>query len=100
MSKFVYLLKLSESGYYKIGYSKDVRNRINILKTGNAEEITLINKYETDYYKEIETFFHNRYSYKKLNGECFDLSLEDEFKCLENCQLCEKNLIILQKNKI
>ena len=60
MSKFVYLLKLSESGYYKIGYSKDVRNRINILKTGNAEEITLINKYETDYYKEIETFLKKK----------------------------------------
>jgi DNA-binding XRE family transcriptional regulator len=42
MSGFVYLV-VSESGFYKIGFTKnDPRRRVAMLRTGNAEELALV----------------------------------------------------------
>lgn len=98
--KFVYLLKLSESGYYKIGISSNSRNRILQLSTGNPEDINLINIYKTKYYKQIETYLHNIYIHKKIKGEWFNLDIKDELDFIDNCVFCENNLIYIENNKI
>lgn len=36
---FIYLIRLSENSYYKIGITKNINKRIKQLQTGNAEEI-------------------------------------------------------------
>ena len=98
--KYIYLLKLSESGYYKIGYTNNINKRIKELSTGNAEEITLIAKYTSKYYKQVENYLHNIYNFKRIRGEWFNLDIEDEIKFADNCKLCENNLLYLELNKI
>jgi predicted GIY-YIG superfamily endonuclease len=98
--KFVYLLKLSESGYYKIGHTNNINKRIKELSTGNPEEIVLISKYSSKYYKEIENYLHNIHKFYNIKGEWFNLDIEDELKFIDNCKLCEKNHIYLELNKI
>jgi hypothetical protein len=53
--KYVYLLKSYESGYYKIGISKNPRARISSLQTGNPERIELVHSYQTKHYLKVET---------------------------------------------
>lgn len=100
MKKHIYLIKLSESGYYKIGYSNNINKRIKELSTGNAENIDLIDSYYSVYYKEIEKFLHNTLKSKNIKGEWFDLDILDEINFKKNCALCENNMIYLENNKI
>ena len=39
---YVYLIKISNEGIYKIGVSKDVNKRVKQLQTGNPEQIEII----------------------------------------------------------
>jgi len=98
--KFIYLLKLNSTGYYKIGYTNNVNKRIKELSTGSYDTITLVNKYESKFYREIEKYLHNIYKSLKIKGEWFDLGIEEENNFLKNCLLVEKNLNYLENNKI
>lgn len=97
---FVYLLRLSENSYYKIGITKNINKRIKQLQTGNAEDIYLVESYESKYASKIEKALHNFYTHKKKINEWFELSIEDEYYFVEKCKNIENNLIFLEKNKI
>jgi predicted GIY-YIG superfamily endonuclease len=97
---FVYLIRLSENSYYKIGVTKNINKRIKQLQTGNAEKIFLINSYESKYAHKIEKALHNFYFDKKKHNEWFELSIEDEVSFLKDCSKIENNIIYLDKNKI
>lgn len=77
---FVYCLE-SEDGKIKIGRSSNVFKRINTLKSQNSSKIIniVISEPALNYY-EIERSLHKTFKEKRLNGEWFDLKLED---CLE-----------------
>ena len=55
----VYLLcELSENERFKVGVTKrDINKRIKELSTGNSNEIHLVNKFESEYYKKVESSF-------------------------------------------
>ena len=74
---YVYLLKVSSEGIYKIGVSKDVNKRIKQLQTGNPETIYLINKFHSEYAYKIESVLHRRFKSKHVQGECFYLEPKD-----------------------
>jgi len=97
---FVYLIRLSENSYYKIGVTKNINKRIKQLQTGNAEEIYLINSFESVHAYKIEKALHNFYFNKKKINEWFEFTLEDEVKFLKDCKKIENNIIFLEKNKI
>lgn len=77
----IYLLEswLNDVKIYKIGYTKrDVNKRIKELKTGNANTISLIKKFETNkYVSNIEKMLHFNFSHKKYTHEWFILDDND-----------------------
>lgn len=97
---FVYLIRLSENSYYKIGTTKNINKRIKQLQTGNAEDIFLVSSFESEYAFKIEKALHNFYIDKKKINEWFEFTIEDEVNFLKNCKKIEENLIFLEKNKI
>jgi predicted GIY-YIG superfamily endonuclease len=97
---FIYLIRLSENSYYKIGITKDINKRIKQLQTGNAEQIFLIESYYSEYANKIESALHNFYKDKNKMNEWFEFTIEDEVNFLEMCKKIEKNLIYLKNNKI
>jgi predicted GIY-YIG superfamily endonuclease len=97
---FVYLIRLSENSYYKIGTTKNIYKRIKQLQTGNAENIFLVNSFESKYAFKIEMALHNFYTDKNKINEWFEFSIEDEQSFIKNCKKIEENLIYLENNKI
>lgn len=69
---FVYLIK-SEYGY-KIGRARNLSKRSHAIKIQLPFKSELIHSHPAkDCYK-LESFFHDRYKHKRLNGEWFNLS--------------------------
>lgn len=96
----IYLIHNQESNRYKIGVSKDPKNRLKNLQTGNDDEIKLIYEFQSEYAYKIEKTFHNLYSYLKTSGEWFELDLEFEVNFLNECKKIEEKFIFLNENKI
>lgn len=99
MKKYVYLIFSEENGAYKVGVSKNPANRVKQLQTGNSERLVLKNKYESEYYKQIEKYFHSMYSQEKKEGEWFNFSLEHEMGFLAECERVENNIRTLIENE-
>lgn len=68
---FTYIFK-DNSGFYKIGKSKKVEERLKSLQTGNPT-ISIIASYKGDFENEL----HRIYSRQKVKGEWFCLSKQD-----------------------
>lgn len=97
---FVYLIRCEENNLYKIGYTKNVENRIKQLQTGNGDKIYLVYKYESDIANKIEKPLHKFYSHANKLNEWFELYIEDEVDFIKKCEKIEKNIKYLTKNKI
>lgn len=83
--KFVYLIR-GNNGKYKIGIAKEPKRRIKQLQTGNSDELTIIETYQSENASKIETALHNRYSHLQNVGEWFDLSINEEVKFINLCK--------------
>ena len=94
----VYLLcELSDNERFKIGVTKrDVDKRIKELSTGNSNEI--INKFESEYYKKVESSLHRKFhTYKTSEGgtEWFDLPVDEVIGFTKTCKEVEKTIIYM-----
>jgi len=96
--RYVYLIQSLEDGYYKIGISKHPTKRIEQLKTGNSSQLKIIATYLSEYASKIEGALQRRYSYLRKEGEWFNLSIEEEVSFTKECEIIEKNILILKKN--
>ena len=94
--KKVYLIR-GNDGRYKIGTSKEPRKRILELQTGNSDELTLIETYESVNATKIESTLHRTYSHLRKHGEWFDLSVLEESKFIKNCERVDGSINILKK---
>ena len=79
---FVYVIKGSRinptESNYKIGITKNIKERLETLQTSSPDKLELIFKYPTTEPREIEKSLHNFFSYYRIreNGEWF--KFEDE----------------------
>jgi len=99
-TSYIYLIE-SIGDYetvYKIGFSKHTEKRLEQLKTGNPNKITIIENFCTKHGRKVETAFHNLYSHKRLEGEWFTLDLVDIVDFIKNCEKIEENFNILIKH--
>lgn len=82
---FVYLI-YSENGYYKIGITKAVAKRFDILNASIPMQIELLHSFECSNYQTAEYFLHDKYSQKRFKYEWFKLDAEDVewFKSLQD----------------
>ena len=105
---FVYLLKLKNKDLYKIGVSKSPNQRIGNLQTGSPYEIEIVSIFNSIFSFKIEKFLHNIYQYKQYNnddfnyleGEWFELDINDILSFPVKCKEIEDNLnfLISEKN--
>lgn len=94
---YVYLL--SNGDYYKIGITKGcIEKRIKALQTGNPNEITLINSYQTNNYRKVESWFHRHYKLKRLEGEWFALEQDDIDNFITEAVKFDNNINTLKDN--
>lgn len=107
--KKVYLIYCSGINLYKIGISVNPKKRIKQLQTGTPYELSLIEIFDTIYASKIEKIFHNtlkskkapenfNFDFKLLEGEWFNLSLEDVWNFSKSCIHIENMIIDLKKS--
>lgn len=77
---FVYIL--FGNGYYKIGKAKEIDRRVSQISPQLPFEVKLIGFIETDDALALESFYHEKYKDKRVNGEWFMLSDEDVISIL------------------
>ena len=95
----VYLIcsQTNDLNLYKIGFTKrDIKKRIADLQTGNANEIYLIDYFESKWSTKIERYLHKLFKEKRLKGEWFSLSDNDLEIFKEKCQMIHNNFEILE----
>ena len=93
---YVYILKVSSDGIYKVGVSKNVEKRVKQLQTGNPEKIEIVKTFLSDYPYKIESVLHRSYQRNHVQGECYYLSEKDIENFEERCSICEQNFSIME----
>jgi len=85
-SGFVYLIQMTDTTFYKIGYSRNVFTRLSNLQTGSPLKLQIIERVFSLNAIELEGYLHNYYSKYNFRGEWFELSKEDvkEFLLVAN----------------
>ena len=91
---YIYLLKVSSDGIYKIGVSKNVEKRVKQLQTGNPEPIEIVKTFLSQYPYKIENVLHRRFKTNNVQGECFYMSEKDIENFEEDCKVCEENFTL------
>ena len=72
---YIYLIKCSI--YYKIGFSKNPKNRLKTVKTHNPLDVVLFATLKTDDYLFLEKKLHSLFANKNSNREWFELNEDD-----------------------
>jgi tryptophanyl-tRNA synthetase len=98
--KWIYLMRCVETDgtvSYKIGYTKnDPKKRVKQLQTGNKNEITLVEKFWSEYSTRLEATLHHTYKhYRDDRGEWFDLPKDVVKNFVSICEKHEKNFKLL-----
>lgn len=94
--KSVYLIR-GNDGRYKIGIAGNPNKRIKELQTGNSDKLKLIETYQSENARHIESALHIQYSYAKNVGEWFELSIDVEANFIENCKRVDGAINNLKK---
>jgi DNA-binding PadR family transcriptional regulator len=73
---YVYLIK-DLLGHTKIGYTKNIKERLEQLKRIKKSELFLIHLLKTSDMVTLESFFHKKFDSKRVEGEWFKLNQAD-----------------------
>lgn len=102
--KYVYLINLEGTDVFKIGHSKNPKQRIKSLQTGNPYKLVLVESFKSKRASQIEKTLHRRFASSKtdvdeckLQGEFFNLSNKDIADFQKTCQRIDSNFDILEK---
>lgn len=95
---WVYLIKDTVSGLYKIGVTKrDPKIRLQKLQTGNPHKLQIIAMYKAIYPYRLENMIHNKYKNSNVLNEWYELNSDIEDKFVEICE-CINEIIINMKD--
>ena len=86
---------IEDDGLFKIGYAKDLNNRLKVYNTGKANKAEYVYYKKTNCAKEIEICLKallNKYIYKS-NKEFYDCSLNTIIKAIKKCLNIEEKCI-------
>lgn len=98
---YVYLIletNIHGEELHKIGITKrDVNKRISELKTGNPNQVSLLQAYESKNYKKVEQWMHRKHAQSKTlaKNEWFTLTDEQVFSFIEDCKEADKTISFL-----
>ena len=89
---YIYLIKSTDTSFYKIGVSKNPTKRLRQHQTGNPSVLKLLYQYGSDSAYKIESILKRRYSHLKKEGEWYDLSVKEDTQFIVDCARIEKSL--------
>ncbi len=96
--KQVYIIQKLSDCTFKIGVSKNPKQRIKAVQTGNESKLKLLATYPSEYAHKIERTLHRQYSHHIGEGEWFDISLVEALSFDENCKKIEASIDFLKKS--
>lgn len=97
----IYLIYNKDSGFYKIGVSKNPYKRIKQLQTGNNTKLEIKQLYEANEYAyRVESILHRTYNLNERFNEWFMLDKEQVENFLVNCEKIKQNLLYIDNNNI
>ena len=97
MKGYVYLL--TDGEFFKIGVTRgSIDKRIKKLQTGNPDDISLVNSYQTEYPFKMEKALHATHNHQRINNEWFDLSLSDITNFESECKSIDEMFQALKEN--
>lgn len=75
---YIYIIQASDPDrYYKIGYSKNPKHRIQNMGVKLPFEVKPIHLIETNHMILVEHYLHSKYQSKRARGEWFELTPDD-----------------------
>ena len=83
---------------YKIGVSKHPKKRLLEIKTANPNDLSIVETFSSKYPYLVETSLKNRFSYKNIDGEWFDLDADDVSSFIETCKIMESNFQVIHQD--
>lgn len=86
---FIYLIKPDHMPY-KIGLARDVDGRVRSLAGLLPYRVRLIHTVMTDDVCEVESYFHNVFSQRRVKGEWFDL-LEEKVEWFKRLKIVNRD---------
>jgi Meiotically up-regulated gene 113 len=96
----VYLVSSGVNGQklYKIGYTRrDVWDRIREFKTGNASQFEIVDVYNSKWGTKIERHLHTFYKVHKVDGEWFNLTIDQLKDFRRICEISHNNFELVDK---
>ena len=96
----VYLLRQEGTDIFKVGITKDIKQRVKSLQTGCSNKIEVYKVFESENASRLEATIHNLWTHKKIMNEWFNLIEGEEFKFIELCSKLESSLNYIKNNKI
>ena len=69
---------------------KSIEKRLKQLQTANQEELYVRDSFKTDFPYKIERLLHQKYAFKRLLNEWFELDEEDVKNFQNDCDIYEK----------
>ena len=96
--KYVYLFETYNKYVfeYKIGNTKNIKQRIKGLQTGNPNKITCKYKFKSNYPTKLEAYLQRIFDVDNLNGEWFSLTSKQIDNFENMCISYEKGLKFLK----
>lgn len=82
--KGVYVVNEQGTDKYKIGKTKDLRQRLKAFLTTNSNNIKIVFFVETNHYQSLETHLHDLFKMERIGGEWFLLD-DEKLANLKNC---------------
>lgn len=73
-SSFLYVVKVENTNYYKVGMANDPLNRLITLQIGNPYRLELISAVYSEQAYEKEQAIHKRLDKYRIRGEWFELT--------------------------
>lgn len=97
---FVYLLaEMGDNLRYKIGITKNtVEKRVKQLSTGNSDSIMIINRYQSEHYKQIERMLHMKFFKERKHLEWFTMTDEQVSSFLTEAKKADETIDFLLKD--
>lgn len=96
---YIYLIEAEDTGYFKVGVTKNLKQRLKNLQTGNGGLLKIVEQYKTKYAYKIESAYKRRYRTCKLQGEWFEFNNNEDSNFIEDIKLMDKNFHIINRDK-
>lgn len=82
-TEYVYIIRMGDTEFYKIGYSNNPDSRLITLQNANPYTLEFVLKKRTVYAKKLETLLHQTYKDKQVKNEWFKFT-EKEIEEIQN----------------